>query len=390
MIALAGANPMKFRYQAPTVIITAICLVIAASTLSSRQLFSGMTGSVEADQFAAMEAIAQNALHDAENKALGRAELIADVKTVRERFAAGDRNGLLADLSTAFADQKAHFGVDQAQFHTLSATSFLRLHDPKTFGDDLTATRPMVVAANREKQPLKGIAIARNGPSIFGIAMMKDLAGNHVGTFEIGLNIGPLLASIKSAYHMDLAFYVLEKPLRRLAPGLKKDRLSNDKRVGHYIRFETTNASLLKALAGPEELAVVNEPKSYVRQVDGRAHGVVIIPVNNALGTTLGLMAITADFEGSRAAVRTGSWWQLVLGLGAVAILSGFVIAVIRAYLVRPLDILTSHYQSLHNGAAEPIPNPDAFPKEMAPLVTLFERIRAHRATRSRKPGGAS
>ena len=370
---------MTFRRRAPAVIVAAIFLVIAVSTLSSRHLFSGMTDLVEADQFRTMEAIAQNALRDAESKALGRAELIADFTTVRQHFAAGDRAGLLADLGNVFADQKAHFGVDQAQFHTASATSFLRLHDPKTFGDDLRATRPMIVAANREKQPLKGIAIARNGPSIFGIAMMNDLAGNHVGSFEIGLNIGPLLAGIKSAYHMDLAFYVLEEPLRHLAPGLKPDRYGDDKRVGHYIRFETTNADLMKVLAGPEELAVVNEPKSYIRRVDGRAYGVVVIPVNNALGTTLGLMAITADFEGSRAAVSTGTRWQFVLGLGAIANLSGFVIFVIRAFLVRPLDIIASHYESLHDGTAAPIPRPERFPREMLPLVTLFERIRAHR-----------
>lgn len=381
---------MIFRRGAPAAIVAAICIVLAATTLSSTHLLSGTTESVEADQFAAMEAIAQNALRDAESKALGRAELIADVKSVREHFAAGDRDRLLADLSKAFTNQKANFGVDQAQFHTTTATSFLRLHDPKTFGDDLRATRPMIVAANREKQPLKGIAIARNGPSIFGIAMMNDLTGNHVGSFEIGLNIGPLLASIKSAYDMDLAFYVLEKPLRSLAPGLQADRFSNDKRVGHYIRFETTDALLLAALAGPAELAVVNEPKSYVRQVDGRAHGVVIIPVNNALGTTLGLMAITADFEGSRAAVRFGSWGQLALGLGAIVILSGIVIIVIRAFLIRPLDALTSHYESLHNGSAEPIRHSESFPKEMAPLVALFERIRGYRESRARPPDRTS
>jgi methyl-accepting chemotaxis protein len=375
---------MLFRRDAPAAIVAAICIVVAVVTLSSRYLISGTTELVEADQFRVMEAIAENALRDAENKALGRAELIADFTTVRQHFAAGDRESLLTDLGKVFAEQKAHFGVDQAQFHTSTATSFLRLHDPKTYGDDLRKTRPMIVEANREKQPLKGIAIARNGPSIFGIAMMNDLAGKHVGSFEIGLNIGPLLDSIKAAYQMDLAFYVLEQPLRRLAPGLKTDRFSDDKRVGHYIRFETTNAALLRELAGPDELAVVNEPKSYVRKVDGRTHGVVIIPVNNALGTTLGLLAITTDFEGSRAAVDASSRWQLALGIGAIVLLSGLVIHVIRTFLVRPLEIITSSYESLHNGTALPMPHPDQFPREMAPLVALFERIRESKASRVR------
>lgn len=371
---------MTFRRSAPTAIVVALFVVIAAATFLTSRLFADMTNSVEADRFKTMQAIAENALRDAENRALGRAELIADMPSVQRLFAAGDRDGLLAELKKAFADQKARHGVDQAQFHTLPAKSFLRLHDPKSFDDDLSKSRPMIVSANREKQPLKGIAIARNGPAIFGIAMMTDAEGKHTGSFEIGMSLAPVLANIKSVYGMDLAFFVLEQPLRQFAKGVNKERLGEQNRVGRYIRFETTNTELMSALAGPDDVAVVNEPVTYVREVNGLAHGVVLIPVNNAVGTTLGLMAISSDFSSSRAAVSVTLIYQAVVGLLAFLVLSGIVIIVIKGFLLRPLEVLTDRFDAVHTGAPlDDITGADHFPRELEPFVDLYEKIRARR-----------
>ena len=371
---------MTFRRNAPVTIVIAISVVIAAATILTSRLFADMTDSVEADRFETMRAIAETALLEAQNKALGRAELIADLPSVRRLFAAGDRNGLLAELGAAFANQKARHGVDQAQFHTAPATSFLRLHDPQKFGDDLSVTRPMIVAANRERQPLKGIAIARNGPGIFGIAMMNGPSGKHIGSVEVGMGLAPLLANTKSVYGMDLAFYVLEQPLRQYAPGIDPERLGEQNRVGRYIRFETTNTDLMAALAGPDDVAVVNEPVTYVREINGLAHGVVIIPVNNAVGTTLGLMAISDDFSSSRADVSITMIWQAVLGIVAVLVLSGIVFIVIRGFLLRPLELLTDRFDAVHTGQPlEDIPGAKHFPHELEPFIDLYEKIRLRR-----------
>lgn len=369
---------MTFRRSAPVTIVIAIAAVIAAATFLSSRLFAGMTDAVEADRLKLMQSIAETALRDAENKALGRAELIAAMPSVRRLFAAHDRVGLLAELSLAFTDQKARHGVDQAQFHLIPATSFLRLHDPEKFGDDLAVTRPMVVAANRERQPLKGIAIARNGPAIFGI--MNDPAGKHIGSFEIGMSLAPILANIKSVYGMDLAFFVLEQPLRQFAPGVDPERLGEQNRVGRYIRFETTNTELMATLANADDVAVVNEPVTYVREVNGLPHGVVLLPINNAVGTTLGLMAISSDFSASRAAVSVTLIWQGVLGLMAILLLAAVVIIVIRGFLLRPLDVLTERFDAIHTGAPlEDIVGVDHFPRELESYVSLYEKIRARR-----------
>ena len=371
---------MHFRFNAPATIVIAILLVVSALTFLSARLFAGMTDAVEADRFKTMQSIAESALRDADNRALGRAELIADMPSVRRLFAERDRDGLLAETSTAFADQKARHGVDQAQFHVPPAVSFLRLHDPKAYGDDLSVTRPMVVTANRELKPLKGIAIARSGPAIFGVAIMKDLSGKPNGSFEVGMSLAPILANIKTAHAIDSAFLVLEEPLRQFAKGVDPERFGEQNRTGRYIRFETTNSQLMKELAGPEDVAVVNEPVSYVREINGVAFGVVILPVNNAVGTTLGLLVMGADFSGSRAAVSITLIWQVGLALMAILLLSGVVIVVIRGFLLRPLEILGARFDAVQRGEQlDDVPGAAHFPRELEPFIELYERIRSRR-----------
>jgi methyl-accepting chemotaxis protein len=371
---------MVFRRNAPIALITIILVVTAGMAAFSVQLFSGLTRSVEEGQFQLMRAIVETAMADAGNKALARAELIADLPAARRLVAARDRPGLEAEFGPMFANQAARHGVDQGQFHLPPATSLLRLHDPKTFGDDLTAFRPMIVAVNKDRVPSKGIGIARGGPAIFGVSPVLDAAGTHVGSFEIGIDIGSILAALKTAYAIDLAFYVEERPLREFAKGVDPERLGDEKRVGKYIRFEATNAALMADLAGPEQLAVVTEPVTYTRESGGVPFGVVLIPLNNAAGAPVGVMAAARDFSGTRAAAGRSVVWQASLAVVAAALLSAAVLIVLRGFVVRPLQVLGERFALLNgDGELPPIAGSEKFPEEMQALVALYDRVRRRR-----------
>ena len=127
---------MKFRRSAPLVLIGAIALVVVAASIISSLIFTKMISSVEDKQLSLMHSIVAFGLKGAEDRALARAAMIADLPRTRALFAAQDRAGLVAEYSKMFTEQKDKYGVDQAQFHALPATSFLRLHDPANFGDD--------------------------------------------------------------------------------------------------------------------------------------------------------------------------------------------------------------------------------------------------------------
>jgi methyl-accepting chemotaxis protein len=375
---------MTFRRSATAAIIAAVVVVIAAVTFASNRLFTGLTAAIENGQFQLMRSIVETALRSAAEDALARAEVIAALPAAREAVAAKDRERLLAEYATMFAGQKERRGVDQAQFHVLPAVSLLRLQDPATFGDDLTRFRPMVVAVNREKAARKGLAIARAGPAVFGVAPVLDPQGQHVGSFEIGLELGPLLDGLKAAYGLDFAFFVEEKPLREFARGLNPAMLSDQNRVGRFIRFHSTNGALLKALATDADVSAVMEPTRYVRDALGLPYGVLLVPLRDGAGDPLGVMLAASDFSGSRAASGRALVWQLCIAVFAIVILAGTAIVVIRGLLLRPLDVLERRAAALAAGERAALLEPtDKFCNEIDRLAGHLERIGKQKAKSS-------
>lgn len=371
---------MTSRRSAPTVLIAAVIVVIAALTFLSARLFNGLTESVETSQFDLMRSIFEQALRDNENKALARAELLAALPATREAVATQNRQLLLDTFGPMFAIQKERHGVDQAQFHLPPATSLLRLHAPDLYGDDLSRFRPMVVAVNREQVSAKGLAIARSGPAIFGVAPVQSMAGAHVGSVEFGINFAPILVALKSAYGIEFSLFVEETSLRDFATAIDPAVFSEQNRVGRFIRLETTNGALMHGLATDADISAINEPATYTRDTRGVPYGVLLVPLRDGAGQSLGVIAAARDFSGSRAAAGRSLVWQLCLAGFAIVILAGFILVVVRGLLLRPLDHVVARFVALTGGATSAPIEAKGIPAELEPLVDLHNRIAARRA----------
>ncbi len=368
---------MTFRRSAPATLIAATILVIAVLTFVSNQLFGGLTDAIEQGQYQLMQSILTASLDSAAERALARADMIADLDQTREAVAAKDRAKLLALYAEMYQVQHDRHGVAQAQFHVPPSTSLLRLHSPAAFGDDLTRSRPMVTAVNRDHQPRKGFAIARSGPAIFGIAPIHDKAGNPIGSFEFGLDFAPILDALKATYGLEATLYVEEKPLRDFAKGVDPSIYSDQNRVSHFIRFHTTNAVLMKSLVGDADLAGVSDPVRYERSADGAPYGVLLVPLRNGAGESLGVIAVARDFSGSRAAASQSFIWQICAAIFGIVILSGAIIIVIRGFLLRPLSVVVARMRE-DNGIDAPVEDTDKFCAEIRELAELHDK---------RKPG---
>jgi methyl-accepting chemotaxis protein len=280
-----------------------------------------------------------------------------------------------------FTIQKDRRGVDQAQFHVPPATSLLRLHDPAQHGDDLTRFRPIVAAVNRERAARKGYAIARRGPAIFGVVPISDAQGAHIGSFEFGLDFGPLIDGLKAAYGLDFSLYIEERPLREFARAVDPAVLSDQNRVGRFVQFHTTNRALMRDLVADADIAVVNEPVRYTREAQGVPHGILLVALRDGAGDSLGVIAAARDFSSSRAASGRSLVWQICLAIFAIVILAGAVIVVIRGLLLRPLEIVVGRFVGLTSGSSSaPIEGADRFVAELRPLVELHDRIAGRRA----------
>ena len=371
---------MVFKRHAPGTLIAAVIIVVSALTFLSGRLFSGLTSSVETGQFELMRSILETSLRDASDRALARAEMVAALPSVKQLVAERDREKLFVEFGPMFQVQKDRYGVDQAQFHIPPAQSLLRLQDPTQFGDDLTRFRPLVVAVNREKTARKGLAIARSGPAVFGVAPISDAQGNHVGSFEFGLDFGAILVSLKVAYGLELSLFIEEKPLREFARGVNPAALSDQNRFGRFLRFQTTNGTLMGGLVGDADISAVSEPTNYVRDAGRVPYGVLLLPLRDASGQPIGVMAAAHDFSGSREAAGRSLIWQICLAVFAVILLAVVILTVIRGALLRPLEIVVERFVALTSGGEARAIDDDGFCKELQPLVDLNNRIVARRA----------
>ena len=370
---------MTFRRSAPAALIAAVVIVITGLTFLSTRLFSGLTASVEQSQFQLMQSIVDTALRSAGEEALARADIIASLPLTKQAVAAKDREKLLAEYDDMFAIQRDRRGVDQAQFHVAPAQSLLRLHAPTQFGDDLTAFRPMVVAVNREHAARKGLAIAAGGPAIFGVAPVIGEQGQQVGSFEFGLAFAPIINGLKAAYGLDFSVFIEEKPLRQFARAINPAVLSEQNRVGRFIRLYTTNGVLMRDLASDADISAANEPVHYARDAKDVPYGVLLVPLRDGAGVPLGVIAVARNFSGSRAAAGQSLVWQICLAIFAIVLLSGAIIVVVRGFLLRPLDVLDRRFAAIAAGerAEAAAEDADKFCPEIRRLSDHYERIRA-------------
>jgi methyl-accepting chemotaxis protein len=378
---------MTFRRNAPAALIAVAVIVIAGSTFLSDRLFNRLTSSVEESQFQLMQSILDTALRNAAADALARADIVAALPATRQAVAAKDRERLLADFTDMFAIQKERRGVDQVQFHLPPATSLVRLHAPTRFGDDLARFRPMVVAANRERAPRNGLAIAATGPAIFGVTPIKDAQGGHLGSVEFGLEFGPMLDGLKGAYGLEFTLFIEEKPLREFASGVTPAILSDQNRVGRFVRFHTTNSAVAREVATDADISTVNEPARYTRDALGVPYGVLLVPLRDNAGESLGLVAVARDFSGTRAAAGRSLVWQICLAIFGIVIMSGAIIVVLRGFLLRPLAVIDQRFAAMAAGErVAAVDDGDRFCPEIQRVIAHYEQARTRETAVERHP----
>ena len=102
-------------------------------------------------------------------RAAAMSAVVAAMPATQDSMAKQDRNALVGLFGPVFAATKSEYGVEQFQFHVAPATSFLRVHQPAKFGDDLSGFRKTVLAANQEHKVVVGLEGGVAGLGIRGV-----------------------------------------------------------------------------------------------------------------------------------------------------------------------------------------------------------------------------
>ncbi|MGM0592929.1 MAG: methyl-accepting chemotaxis protein [Pseudomonadota bacterium] len=134
--------------------------------------------------------------------------LVAQNPQVQSLFAAGDREALNRQLGPTFSYTQERYAVQQFQLHTPPATSFLRLHKPEKFGDDLSGFRATVIETNQQRKPVRGLEKGVAGLGIRGISPVFS-GDEHIGSVEFGMSFGQaFFEQFKRKYGVDIGLYI--------------------------------------------------------------------------------------------------------------------------------------------------------------------------------------
>lgn len=216
---------------------------------------------------------------------------VANLDITSELFANNQRQQLADLLLPAYGVMKKEFNAVQFQYHTPPATSFLRLHKPAKFGDDLSSFRKTVVAANEQKQRVHGLEKGMTGLGIRGISPVFH-NNRHIGSVEFGMSFGqPFFDHFKNKFNVEISLY------SQFSDGFKAigSTLSGKSLLNNDEMTKILNGSpLIKQLAiNDQQLAVYGQ---LIKDFSGNPMGVLELAMdrsvystafNNARNTTL-------------------------------------------------------------------------------------------------------
>ena len=267
----------NLRLWANIMLSMAIAIILAVTVLTYGNL-QHMKTLIQAAELAELRQYANTIqLNIAAETRLAQAlsALVAHIPDIQQRFAAGDREGLRQQLLPAYQALAADYGVVQFQLHTPPATSFLRLHLPEKYGDDLSGFRYSVVATNTAHKPQRGLEI---GVADLGARGMVPLEyqGRHLGSVEFGMSFGPaFFAAFKTNYGVDAGLHLIRDGAIKTFASTQGDQ--------PLLNAAAINA----AFAGTPQLTQVTR--------NGVTLSVYATAVNDYSGAPLGVIEVAMD-----------------------------------------------------------------------------------------------
>jgi len=281
--------------------------------------------------------------------------LVAGMPDVQQAMVAGDRERLAQLFVPGFDALKKDFGVRQFQFHTPPATSFLRVHKPAKFGDDLSGFRQTVVETNNARKAIYGLEIGKAG---LGVRGMVPIAANgqHQGSVEFGMSFGQAFFDDYTKAHDVLLALHLKRDagMEPFASTLGSDSLLDEGALQMVFR---NGASISKGEAKGLPMAVYAD---VVTDYSGKPIGVLQV----AKDRTFYLDKI--------------SWMRnvmLAMGIGGILI-GGILIYMISRNVVDPLCRTANYMREIAEGDGDlskelPVDGND----EVAMLADGFNRF---------------
>lgn len=306
-----------------------LSVVGALLTYTNFNTMNSLIREAEKQALDAHQTAIANTIAEESRLAESMSALVAGIPLVQEKFHLGDRDALAELFVPGFKQLAEHYGVEQFQFHVPPATSFLRVHKPEKFGDDLSSFRHTVVETNQQHHATRGLESGVAGLGVRGMVPV-NFQGEPVGSVEFGMSFGqPFFDAFKARNRVDVSLYI--KAGEHFKPVAST--------LGHEPLL--TDALLGQALQG--------EPQLIHRELHGDPHAIYAAAINDYSGNPFGVLEIamnTSMYQASLTAARTNA-----ILVGAVSLLIGLFLAMLTArHLVQRIQALADGVNRVAHG----------------------------------------
>jgi methyl-accepting chemotaxis protein len=281
--------------------------------------------------------------------------VIANLPPVVDAVAKGDREVLEPLLRAPLEALKAQ-GIPLISFHTPPATAFYRAHDPKHFGEDISARRNTVVESNKTGKAIVGVEPGRDSLSIFAMTpIMRD--GKSLAVADIGVSFNKqFVDSVKQRFGVDLAVH----------------RLNGTE----FVNIGSTFAE--KSLASQGELKSAFDGGALRRDavLGGHPAALYLGQIKNYAGQPVAVIELVKDTTEYEAA-SASSQRTLIIGTVAILIAAALLAFLLGRGMSRPLTAITAVMNRLSSGDTDvAIPGGDRKDElgTMAGAVDVFRR----------------
>lgn len=171
------------------------------------------------------------------------------------------RKKLFALVSPSWKDMTAIYDVRQLQFHLgPGSTSFLRVHRPEKYGDDMDDVRYTVVDANQSDISTKGFETGRVYSGIRGVVPIywksnPDRNKVSIGALEAGTSFSFLLSELQKNIDSDFAILLHKDHIyKNMWPDFIKEHFPSALKVEDFF-IEATTGSQTNEFVKRKELA---------------------------------------------------------------------------------------------------------------------------------------
>lgn len=335
---------MKLR--AKLIFILTLIFCVFAVIMASREFASGKNQLVrfQKHNIALLKVLFNNEIEKTYRYYSLALELLAKNNNILKSFADRDRDGLKNQLISFFNQKlRTEYMTKQMHFHLPDHKSFLRIHNPEFFGDDLTNFRKTVTAASSSKKHVHGLEVGRGG---IGIRVVDPVyyEGEFIGTLEIGGDIKDLYGKSPSSLGFKYAVGIYPRVLKN-AKRFKS--YEDDILIGDMLFIEYSEKSVMEDLREIKELKL-----TQIMNINNKSYYTDSINLIDFSGEKVGIILLLKDVSADVSYMN----WE-IFKKSLFAVFAGFLSMIIvlymaAKYIVAPLERVAKHIRQVDGDTA--------------------------------------